>query len=53
VFSTLGAEALAPTPVGHNGYFHRLEDVAAGEGRVYVVETTERGTQRGALHGSA
>jgi len=40
VFSTLGADALDPTPVGHNGYFHRLEDVAAGEGRVYVIETT-------------
>ena len=40
VFSTLGADALDPTPVRHNGYFHRLEDVAAGEGRVYVVETS-------------
>ncbi len=38
VFSTLGADALDPGPVGHNGYVHRLEDVAAGEGRVYVIE---------------
>jgi hypothetical protein len=39
VFSTRGYETLDPTPVAHNGYFHRLEGVAAGEGRVYVVET--------------
>ncbi len=39
VFSTLGPETLDPAPVGHNGYFHRLEDVAAGEGRVYVLDT--------------
>jgi len=38
VFSTLGADALDPTPVEHNGYFHRIEDVGAGEGRVYVIE---------------
>jgi hypothetical protein len=40
VFSTLGVEALPPNPVGHNGYFHRLEGVAAGEGRVYVVDAS-------------
>ncbi len=37
VFSTLGAEALEQGRVVHNGYFHRLEDVCAGEGRVYVI----------------
>jgi hypothetical protein len=39
VFSTLGPDALEATPVRHNGYFHRLEDIAAGEGRAYVVDT--------------
>ncbi|MCC5947450.1 MAG: hypothetical protein JJT89_03250 [Nitriliruptoraceae bacterium] len=39
IFSTLGSDALDPTPVGHNGYVHRLEDVAPGEGRIYVIET--------------
>ena len=38
VFSTLGPEALDPRPVCHNGYFHRLEDVAPGEGRIFVSE---------------
>lgn len=38
VFSTLGDDTLDPTPVGHNGYVHRLEDVVAGEGRVLRIE---------------
>jgi hypothetical protein len=38
VFSTLGPDALGATPVRYNGYFHRLEDIAAGEGRVYVIQ---------------
>jgi hypothetical protein len=37
VFTTLGRERLDPTPVSHNGFFHRIEDVAAGEGRVYSI----------------
>ena len=40
VFSTLGAAAPDTTPVAHNGYFHRLEGLEAGEGRVYVVDTS-------------
>ena len=40
VFSTLGAAALEATRVAHNGYFHRLEGLAAGEGRVYVVDAS-------------
>jgi hypothetical protein len=37
VFSTLGRERLDRATVSHNGYFHRLENVAPGEGRVYLV----------------
>ncbi|MFU8840687.1 MAG: hypothetical protein ACNA8R_08165, partial [Nitriliruptoraceae bacterium] len=40
VFSTLGPDALEASPVRHNGSFHRLADVAAGEGRVYVIDTS-------------
>ncbi len=43
---SLGADALDPTPVRHNGYFHRLEGVAAGEGRVYVVAAETAGCPR-------
>lgn len=39
VFSTLGPQALDLTPIRHNGYFHRLEGVAPGEGRIYVIGT--------------
>jgi hypothetical protein len=38
VFSTLGTEQLETAPVSHNGFFHRIEDVAAGEGRAYAIE---------------
>ena len=37
VFSTLGDEGLGRDVVMHNGYFHRLENVAPGEGRVYAI----------------
>ena len=37
VFSTLGADRLDGAPVRHNGAFHRLEGLAPGEGRVYIV----------------
>ena len=40
VFTTLGRERLDPTPVSHNGFFHRIEDVVAGEGRVYSIAFT-------------
>jgi hypothetical protein len=36
VFSTLGEARLDPAAVRHNGFFHRIEDVAPGEGRVYA-----------------
>ena len=36
-FSTTG-EAPDPTPVTHNGFFHRIENIAPGEGRVYRVD---------------
>ena len=37
VFSTLGDEYLDRDPVTNNGFFHRIENVAPGEGRVYAV----------------
>jgi len=37
VFSTLGEEGLSEDVVRHNGYFHRIESVAPGEGRVYAI----------------
>jgi hypothetical protein len=37
VFSTLGDEGLDGDVVVHNGYFHRVENVAPGEGRVYAI----------------
>lgn len=36
VFTTLGEGHLDPTPVTHNGFFHRIETLAPGEGRVYA-----------------
>ncbi len=39
VFTTLGEEHLDPTPVAQNGFFHRVENVAPGEGRVYAVHS--------------
>ncbi len=38
VFSTLGEGQLDERPAHHNGFFHRVEGVAPGEGRVYVLE---------------
>lgn len=38
IFTTLGADHLDPTRVRHNGYFHRIEHLAPGEGRVYRID---------------
>ena len=38
IFTTLGAEHLDPSTVTSNGFFHRIENLAPGEGRVYLVE---------------
>lgn len=37
VFTTEGSPD--PTAVRHNGYFHRIEDIRPGEGRVYRLDT--------------
>ncbi len=42
IFSTLGPASLDPEPVTHNGLFHRIDDVAAGEGRVYRLDPVGR-----------
>jgi hypothetical protein len=38
IFTTLGAEHLDQSEVTSNGFFHRIENLAPGEGRVYRVE---------------
>ena len=38
IFTTLGAEHLDPSTVTSNGFFHRIENLVPGEGRVYLVE---------------
>jgi hypothetical protein len=38
IFTTLGPDRLDPTTARHNGYFHRIENLAAGEGRVYRID---------------
>jgi hypothetical protein len=38
VFTTLGAEHFDTSPVTSNGFFHRVENLEPGEGRVYLVE---------------
>lgn len=48
VFSTLGDDALASTPsANHNGFFHRIEDIGQGEGRVYRVNRRSTATKEG------
>jgi hypothetical protein len=37
VYSTQGSGNLRSAPVAHNGYFHRIENLAPGEGRAYAV----------------
>jgi len=39
VFSTRGAEPARDEILRHNGFFHRLENLAPGEGRVYRVDS--------------
>ncbi|MDJ0790486.1 MAG: hypothetical protein QNJ71_01185 [Acidimicrobiia bacterium] len=36
IFSTIG-EHLGADRIHHNGFFHRIDDIAPGEGRVYAV----------------
>lgn len=36
-FTTLGADRLGDTHATHNGFFHRIENLAPGEGRAYSV----------------
>ncbi len=38
LFTTLGAERLDDSTVASNGFFHRIENLEPGEGRVYTVE---------------
>jgi hypothetical protein len=38
LFTTLGAERLDESTVVSNGFFHRIENLEPGEGRVYVIE---------------
>ena len=38
IFTTLGAEYLDPSTVTSNGFFHRIENLVPGEGRVYLVD---------------
>ena len=38
VFTTLGAEHLDTSAVISNGFFHRIENLEPGEGRVYLFE---------------
>lgn len=40
VFSTRGAEHVHGEILRHNGFFHRLENLAPGEGRAYRVDPT-------------
>ena len=37
-FTTLGSDHLDMSPVTSNGFFHRVENLEPGEGRVYLVE---------------
>jgi len=37
VYTTLGSNQLNDTVVVHNGFFHRIENLAPGEGRAYSV----------------
>ena len=37
-FSTLGDEQLPAEPVRHNGFFHRVDSIAPGEGRAYAID---------------
>ncbi len=39
VFSTRGADHLPGETLRHSGFFHRLENLAPGEGRAYRIET--------------
>ena len=41
IFTTLGEGQLDDRPARHNGFFHRIENIAPGEGRVYVIEPAE------------
>jgi hypothetical protein len=38
IFTTRGAEHLDTSVVTSNGYFHRVENLSPGEGRVYLIE---------------
>jgi hypothetical protein len=38
IFTTLGSDRLDPAMVTSNGFFHRINNLAPGEGRVYLVE---------------
>lgn len=40
-FSTVDLTTIRGEAVRHNGYFHRVENLAPGEGRVYVVEPSQ------------
>ena len=39
VFSTRGAEHVHGEILRHNGFFHRLENLAPGEGRAYRIDS--------------
>jgi len=41
VFSTKGADHLSAEILRHGGFFHRLENLAPGEGRAYRVDVAE------------
>jgi len=38
LFTTLGAQRLDESTVVSNGFFHRIENLEPGEGRVYIIE---------------
>lgn len=40
VFSTRGVDHLRGEILRHNGFFHRIENLAPGEGRAYRIEST-------------